>query len=378
MKTFSHRIHFFFSFTGDDEEEDASTATTTQQQQQSDDGETHSETAQSDGGSPTPTGTPNQSPSSSPAISPTPSSINDLNDRKSPINDLPKLRLNTILASDPALQPLAKTIRDIRNSGDNNLSVKQESNDFNTNIDDDDDSKDIKPIIVERSETIIVNSNRTPPIDVTTSRIRVFMCAPCNIPFSSLSTLEAHQTYYCSHRKDADENNSSTKTSNATDSATSEPPAKSIRTGKQYGCTQCSYSADKKVSLNRHMRMHQTSPTPSSTTSNGDEPPSQLQQQQQQIDRYCTDCDIRFSSTKTYRAHKQHYCSSRHRDGQSNTTTPKPPSVKGGSQSPPEPPKTPPVATAAPPQPYLALPTNPIVIVPYSLIRGASVLPGPL
>lgn len=364
---------YFFFITGDDEEEDASTATTQQQQHQSEDGETHSETAQSDG-TPTPTVTPNQSPSSSPAISPTPSSINDLNDRKSPINDLPKLRLSS-LASDPALQPEAKTIRDIRNSGDNNLSDKQESNDFNSNIDDDDDSKDIKPIIIERSDSIIVNPNRTPPIDVT-PRIRVFMCAPCNIPFSSLSTLEAHQTYYCSHRKDADEHNTSTKPS-TTDSSTSEPATKSIRTGKQYGCTQCSYSADKKVSLNRHMRMHQTSPTPSSTTSNGDEPPSQLQQQHQQIDRYCTDCDIRFSSTKTYRAHKQHYCSSRHREGQSNTTTPKPPSVKGGSQSPPdETPKTPPVV--APSQPYLALPTNPIVIVPYSLIRGASVLPGPL
>lgn len=30
------------------------------------------------------------------------------------------------------------------------------------------------------------------------------------------------------------------------------------------------------------------------------------------------------------------------------------------------------------PQPYLALPTNPIIIIPYSLIRGASVLPGPM
>lgn len=30
------------------------------------------------------------------------------------------------------------------------------------------------------------------------------------------------------------------------------------------------------------------------------------------------------------------------------------------------------------PQPYLALPTNPIIIIPYSLIRNASVLPGPM
>lgn len=28
-----------------------------------------------------------------------------------------------------------------------------------------------------------------------------FVCPPCGIKFSSLSTLEAHQTYYCSHRQ---------------------------------------------------------------------------------------------------------------------------------------------------------------------------------
>lgn len=52
--------------------------------------------------------------------------------------------------------------------------------------------------------------------------------------------------------------------------------AKTTRTTKQYACNQCSYSADKKVSLNRHMRMHQTSPTSSSVTSNGDDCSSQV------------------------------------------------------------------------------------------------------
>lgn len=153
-------------------------------------------------------------------------------------------------------------------------------------------------------------------------RPNVFMCTPCGIRFSSLSTLEAHQTYYCSHRKDADEPPKQGGSSTA-DTNGGEPPTKSIKTGKQYACTQCSYSADKKVSLNRHMRMHQTSPAPSSTTSNGDDASSQIVVQQIigqpavpiVVDRYCSNCDIRFSSTKTYRAHKQHYCSSRHRDG---------------------------------------------------------------
>ena len=127
-------------------------------------------------------------------------------------------------------------------------------------------------------------------------------------------------SFYCSHRKDADENpNKSSNISCETNG--SEPPTKAIKTGKQYACTQCSYSADKKVSLNRHMRMHQTSPTPSSiATSNGDDttssqiivPASIIGPSLPIIDRYCTDCDIRFSSTKTFRAHKQFYCNSRH------------------------------------------------------------------
>lgn len=39
-------------------------------------------------------------------------------------------------------------------------------------------------------------------------------------------------------------------------------------------------------------------------------------------------------------------------------------------------PKTP--ETIASGQPFLALPTNPIIIIPYSLVRAANVLPGPL
>lgn len=58
----------------------------------------------------------------------------------------------------------------------------------------------------------------------------------------------------------------------------------------------------------------------------------------------------------------------------STTPAPKSNASKSGSQSPPELAKSPPVMSP----PYLALPTNPIVIIPYSLIRGASVLPGPL
>lgn len=72
--------------------------------------------------------------------------------------------------------------------------------------------------------------------------------------------------------------------------------------------------------------MHQSSPISNSTASNGGDDliintsqtqPTQLIAQHitpPHVDKYCSDCDIRFSSTKTYRAHKQHYCSSRHRE----------------------------------------------------------------
>lgn len=127
--------------------------------------------------------------------------------------------------------------------------------------------------------------------------------------------------------------------------------AKTIKTGKQYACTQCSYSADKKVSLNRHMRMHQTSPAHSSSAppsngaaaldEGGSSQVSQLLDKSQntldfvksalkfhfffymfqQTDRYCSDCDIRFNNVKTYRAHKLHYCSSRRNEGYENCQT---------------------------------------------------------
>jgi zinc finger protein ZFPM1 len=255
---------------------------------------------------------------------------------------IPTLRLNTALASDPAANPDAKEILNF--SMDKGEDLKIISSD-NENVDHQEDAENvIESINISKvalsmhklnasaggksKENInSVNQIMTKNLELT-PRPNVFMCTPCGIRFSSLSTLEAHQTYYCSHRKDADEN--LPKSSDSTSDLNGEPPTKAIKTGKQYACSQCSYSAEKKVSLNRHMRMHQASPTPSSNASNGDETSSQMAVPQivvppsattssstvlvptQNIDRYCSDCDIRFSSTKTYRAHKQHYCSSRH------------------------------------------------------------------
>jgi zinc finger protein ZFPM1 len=172
-------------------------------------------------------------------------------------------------------------------------------------------------------------------------------------------------------------------------------PSKIVRTGKQYACPHCSYSADKKVSLNRHMRMHSASPGPSPTASSllnggpGPTPPAEvaaaLLNSPHPVDRYCQDCDIRFSSVKTFRAHKLHYCSTRH------VVKPQPPPppqlTKTSSESAPASPldvtsRTSPSCSPpsrerrSPPQPFLALPTNPILLVPYSLFQGASLLTG--
>ncbi|KAJ8876812.1 hypothetical protein PR048_021259 [Dryococelus australis] len=272
-----------------------------------------------------------------------------------------------------------------------------------------------------------------PPAPVTTPRPKlaeslesrqapVYMCTPCGIRFSSLSTLEAHQTYYCSHRtkqkgRDSDSDDGKTPSlpavgsepamlSRADDSSASEsisevnglgPACKAARTGKQYACPHCSYSADKKVSLNRHMRMHCTSPaTPAvhvPSVNNGSaeaRSPDVAHNSPHLVDRYCQDCDIRFSSVKTFRAHKLHYCSTRHVVKNSNATTPPTLStpksssvIENGPVSPSEnasrtslgSPNTQDSGHRAT-QPFLALPTNPILIVPYSLFQGASLLTG--
>lgn len=128
------------------------------------------------------------------------------------------------------------------------------------------------------------------------------------------------------------------------------------------------------------MRMHTVSPSPSTVPTaplpNGDVIDNQ--------DRYCAECDIRFSSQKTYRAHKMHYCSSRHMMKQMMASSSKTTSSCTSGSTPTSPvdtsicrsPQSPAATTIPPHQPFLALPTNPIIIVPYSLFRSASVLPG--
>lgn len=298
----------------------------------------------------------------------------------------PRIRLKANLATDPALTPKTE------------IESSQSPNEYLPNFP---PTAALQSVIAANRpfflspNTIPLETNRTvvppPPIEPE-SRANlpvVYQCPPCGIRFSSLSTLEAHQTYYCSHRPTAKSTEDDSK-SNAGDSTntsvdqgdSAEPLAKNIRTGKQYTCPHCSYSADKKVSLNRHMRMHTVSPTPTNViVTNGESSTDNNQ------DRYCAECDIRFSSQKTYRAHKMHYCNSRHIVKSSAASTTKTASSCTSGSAPTSPTdvnncRTPPSPTGSqippPPvqQPFLALPTNPIIIVPYSLFRSASLLPG--
>lgn len=275
----------------------------------------------------------------------------------------PKIRLKASLATDPALVSVPKL----------------ESADYLASL-----PTALQTALASRG-FFVPGETRSETPDLTKQPL--FICPPCGIRFSSLSTLEAHQTYYCSHRsnkaatdnEDAKSSTGAEATSNQSDQEMTETPAKVMRTGKQYTCSHCSYSADKKVSLNRHMRMHTVFP-PVTPDTNGD---SVCESQ----DRYCAECDIRFSSQKTYRAHKTHYCSSRHMVKPSNTASNLPSSSKatssGTSGSTPASPvdtttcHTPPSPNSSLPaqQPFLALPTNPIIIVPYALFCNASVLP---
>ena len=127
-------------------------------------------------------------------------------------------------------------------------------------------------------------------------------------------------------------------------------------------CPQCPYTTPHKLSLNGHMNIHTptseeipvvTSPKVKTPATDARSP-----------DRYCTDCDIQFSSLKTFRVHKTHYCQTRH--------------VLKANKSPvrEEPTQSNPIMNNNQSgQPILLLPTDPVLLVPYSVLIGASLLP---
>ncbi|XP_039312787.1 zinc finger protein ush isoform X4 [Solenopsis invicta] len=290
----------------------------------------------------------------------------------------PRLRLNTSLATDPALRPAAVAALTVKPE---NTSPPNPTPPLPAGLQNAIASGRLFVLPTDGKETITVEPARPPPTGL--------FCPPCGIRFSSASTLEAHRTFYCAHRPRVDED-----TANDEDDEGGKSGGK-FEVRKAYACPHCSYSADKKVSLNRHMRMHAASPAPptvpssvaaaavavvanpNSSTGNSagaGQTTAANGSLNEEAERYCRNCDIRFSSLKTYRAHKTHYCSTRH--VVKDTTLPTPTATPASSVKA-SPPTSSSPGDSPPPQPCLALPTNPILIVPYSLFRGASVLAAP-
>ncbi|KAA0187129.1 hypothetical protein HAZT_HAZT002606, partial [Hyalella azteca] len=184
----------------------------------------------------------------------------------------------------------------------------------------------------------------------------------CGIRFSCRSNMEAHKKFYCTHQAAAAAVENVSDTSISRDAAEGSGDEKYV-----LRCTQCPYSTTHKLSLNGHMNMH----TASAAAPDDSHVPVLSPKHKttcapidaRAMDRYCTDCDIQFSSLKTFKVHKTHYCQTRHvvkankspiRDDQSSSTI---------------------LNSSASGQPILLLPTDPALLVPYSLLIGASLLP---
>lgn len=151
-------------------------------------------------------------------------------------------------------------------------------------------------------------------VAATAPRPTALICPPCGIRFSSASTLDAHQKYYCQHRpkldSDAENNDDDDEKSSGNNASGTTGNSGKFETRKAYACPHCSYSADKKVSLNRHSRMHQSSPVqpaavmpPVVIPPAGAQPGAQPQANSnaptngtlnEEAERYCQNCDIRF------------------------------------------------------------------------------------
>ncbi|XP_066963740.1 zinc finger protein ush isoform X2 [Macrobrachium rosenbergii] len=223
----------------------------------------------------------------------------------------------------------------------------------------------------------ITTSTSTSSSGASTSGI---LCV-CGIRFSSATNLEAHRMFYCTHRPTQSDDVGS-KEARTSPSVSPRGEGGGGNGGEEEDggrilrCPHCSYTTTHKLSLNGHMNIH-TSPeevvkSNSSPQSGSVSSIPQAPGETRATDRYCGDCDIQFSSVKNYRVHKAHYCQTRH-------------VLKGGNKSP--------VredvgasasastlaglvnAAAGSGQPILALPTNPILLVPYSLVAGAQLLP---
>lgn len=137
----------------------------------------------------------------------------DSNQLKKAVSEpMPMLRLNTSLASDPALQPEARVISSRAEAVDNyennsdadDVHMEEYPISIKLLSEEDDDSppekirrRDDHPASVGKTSPRIPQLNS---VISDMSRHPAFICVPCGIKYSSKSTLEAHQTFYCTHK----------------------------------------------------------------------------------------------------------------------------------------------------------------------------------
>uniref|UniRef100_A0A6A7FX86 Zinc finger protein ush-like n=2 Tax=Hirondellea gigas TaxID=1518452 RepID=A0A6A7FX86_9CRUS len=183
------------------------------------------------------------------------------------------------------------------------------------------------------------------------------MCA-CGIRFTCRSNMEAHKKFYCTHQSNSASVDGDGSNSNRED------VGEDGNWGGVYRCPQCPFTAQTKLSLNGHMNIHTSTPeeVPSLTPPKVKTPASSVDPRA--AERYCTECDIQFSSLKTFKVHKAHYCQTRHVLKANKSPLREEPLVNSSL-----------INSSSAGQPILLLPTDPVLLVPYSVIIGASLLP---
>lgn len=171
-----------------------------------------------------------------------------------------------------------------------------------------------------------------------------YYCQDCGIRFSSHATLEAHQAYYCSRRlalatedelttagdtparlypvrhngswvgvkqdsspaaaadSDKERGAPAADMTNRTAAAPHSSPRSSKAVSRTFACPHCPFMTTKKPAFVQHLNLHQEGPGGSPLPKVAVPPAA----------RYCSNCDIQFSSAKTFHVHKQYYCSTRH------------------------------------------------------------------
>ena len=106
------------------------------------------------------------------------------------------------------------------------------------------------------------------------------------------------------------------RVSSDSDNGDVSPAPKIPKMSHFFKCKQCSYGTNQLTELEHHMIQHSPGVPPSTaerSPNQGETIPYQTES------TYCADCNIQFTSLKTYQGHKEIYCKERHRKSASST-----------------------------------------------------------